>query len=207
MGKGPRRPGLQGLRAPLGPGLLRAARPSAAAGLPPGAGASYSYCHPRPSRGGERGMRGPPRSLAGGFPPLAAAGKPTRAGVWVTRGGWLCQSPFPGGPEGAVTPQELGWGKAAQMVRKDRPEPRERRRGGRGWASPTAGPRGVPCHQTDIQLLGCGTLRRAAGGEPRESVGCQGHSLGSARSSSREARNVLFDDLLSSRAVKNVPLK
>lgn len=58
--------------------------------------------------------------------------------------------------------------------------------------SPTAGPRGIP------------VPRQGAPGEQRL---LWGHSLVSARSRAREARNVLFDDLLSWKAVKNVPLE
>lgn len=143
---------------------LRAARPCGAASFPrtqPLPGASYCCCHPHLSRDGEGGMWGPPRSSARGSPPLAAAGKGARAGLWAAQGGRLCQSLSPGGPEDAVTPQELGWGKAAEMVRKGWPEPPERRGGGRGCVSPTAGPRGSLCPQTCIQLLR----------EPRENRG------------------------------------
>lgn len=73
--------------------------------------------------------------LAQGFPTSVCCWKLAGAGVWAAQGGRRCQCPFPGGPEGAASPQELGWGKAAEMMRKDRPEPRERRGGGRGWES------------------------------------------------------------------------
>lgn len=98
--------------------------------------------------------------LARGFPTSGCFWKLALDGVWAAQGGRRCQCPFPGGPEGAASPQELGWGKAAKMVRKDRPEPRKRRGGGRGWGSdpapwvwdpPPCGWRGAPGQQ---RLLG-----------------------------------------------------
>lgn len=108
-----------------------------------------------------------------------ASGRPGRAGVAVavpggTRGCGQC-------PTGAVGERR------AEIMRKDRPEPRDRRRGGRVWVSLPQGQEGSLSPDT------CPWVWEPA----RESRGCWGHSLGSARSRSREARNVLFYDLLS----------
>lgn len=103
-------------------------------------GASYCCCHPHLGRDGE----GTTPQTWPEVPHLwllletrsgRGLGRPGRAAVPV---------PFPGGPEGAVSPRELGWGKAAEMVRKDRPEPRERRRGGRGGCPLPQGHERVP---------------------------------------------------------------
>lgn len=132
-------PGLQGLRAPLGPGLLRAARPSGAASLPraqPLPGASYCRCHPHLSRDGEGGMRGPPRSLARGSPPLAAArgwglGRPEPEVVPVA---------VPGGTRGCGHPSGAGVGKSSRGGE----EGPAGAAGETERVSPTAGPRGIP---------------------------------------------------------------
>lgn len=61
-------------------------------------------------------------------------------------------------------------GKSSRGGEKDRPKPRDRRRGGRGWVFPRAGLREGPGPQPQVQLFGAGgagpsAVRRE--GEPR----------------------------------------
>lgn len=168
-------------------------------------GVPHSSCHPPPSRDGEGETRGhthTSRSLATGSP-----GKRTWPGGGDTQGGRFLQPPFPEGTRGAEagkSGRDGGEGPAGAAGKKER-RPRV------GVSLP-AGLTGGPCPQPQLHLLGAerrrgGTLRGATGGEPRGSGRLLGTQRGSARRSSRKARNALFGYLLSSRAVRNVPLK
>lgn len=67
------------------------------------------------------------------------------------------------------SPRRIWGGKSSWGGEKDRPKPRDRRRGGRGWVYPPAGLREGPGPQPQLHLLGTGdegpsTVRRE--GEP-----------------------------------------
>lgn len=138
-GKGPGRPGLRGLRAPLG--LPRAAR---APGAPSPLTHSPRGCPGRPVavpptsgqrwRGWDAGTT--PR-FGRRFPTSGCGWKRTRAGLWAAQGGPRGQSRSRGDTR-ARPPHRSRAG--VKMVRKERPEPGQRRRGGRGRGSPPAGP-------------------------------------------------------------------
>lgn len=103
------RPGLQGLRAPPAPGLLRAARASLPRTQPlrlPGP--SDRHCHPHLGGDGEGGMRGPPRSLPRAFPPLSAAGSLLGLGFGPPRAGGGASARSRGDPR--VRPPHRSWG-------------------------------------------------------------------------------------------------
>lgn len=100
------RPGLQGLRAPPAPGLLRAARASLPRTQP--LRLPDRHCHPHLGGDGEGGMRGPPRSLPRAFPPLSAAGSSLGLGFGPPRAGGGASARSRGDPR--VRPPHRSWG-------------------------------------------------------------------------------------------------